>query len=102
MAFKIYVGGLPYAMTETELTDLFVQHGNVDSAKIITDKYTGKSRGFGFVEMPMEEEGRAAITALNGYQLEGRSLTVNQARPQEDRSGNRGGFGGGRSGRDYR
>ncbi len=102
MSFKIYVGGLPYAMTETELTDLFVQHGNVDSAKIITDKYTGKSRGFGFVEMPMEEEGKAAITALNGTQLEGRALTVNQARPQEDRSGGRGGFGGGRGGRDYR
>ncbi len=104
MSFKIYVGGLPYAMTETELTDLFVQHGNVDSAKIITDKYTGKSRGFGFVEMPSEEEGKAAITALNGTQLEGRALTVNQARPQEDRSGSRGGFGGGgsRGGRDYR
>ncbi len=103
MSFKIYVGGLPYAMTETELTDLFVQHGNVDSAKIITDKYTGKSRGFGFVEMPSEEEGKAAITALNGTQLEGRALTVNQARPQEDRS-SRGGFGGGggRGGRDYR
>ncbi len=95
MSFKIYVGGLPYAMTETELTDLFVQHGNVDSAKIITDKYTGKSRGFGFVEMPSDDEGKAAITALNGTQLEGRTLTVNQARPQEDRSG-RGGFGGGR------
>ncbi len=102
MSFKIYVGGLPYAMTETELTDLFVQHGNVDSAKIITDKYTGKSRGFGFVEMPSEEEGKAAITALNGTQLEGRALTVNQARPQEDRSGGRGGFGGGRGERAYR
>ncbi len=103
MPFKIYVGGLPYAMTETELTDLFVQHGNVDSAKIITDKYTGKSRGFGFVEMPSEEEGKTAITALNGTQLEGRALTVNQARPQEDRSGSRGGFGGDRGGgRDYR
>ncbi len=104
MSFKIYVGGLPYAMTETELTDLFVQHGNVDSAKIITDKYTGKSRGFGFVEMPSEEEGKASITALNGTQLEGRALTVNQARPQEDRSGSRGGFGGGGrgGGRDFR
>ena len=103
MSFKIYVGGLPYAMTETELTDLFVQHGNVDSAKIITDKYTGKSRGFGFVEMPSEEEGKTAITALNGTQLEGRALTVNQARPQEDRSGSRGGgFGGDRGGRAYR
>ncbi len=95
MSFKIYVGGLPYPTTETELTDLFVQHGNVDSAKIITDKYTGRSRGFGFVEMPSEEEGKAAIAALNGTQLEGRTLTVNQARPQESRPGGRGGFGGG-------
>ncbi len=105
MPFKIYVGGLPYPTTETELTDLFVQHGNVDSAKIITDKYTGRSRGFGFVEMPSEEEGKAAITALNGTQLDGRTLTVNQARPQEARTGGggggggRGGFGGGRGGR---
>ena len=74
MPFKIYVGGLPYPTTETELTDLFVQHGNVDSAKIITDKYTGRSRGFGFVEMPSEEEGKAAITALNGTQLDGRTF----------------------------
>ncbi|MCY3727593.1 MAG: RNA-binding protein [Nitrospira sp.] len=95
MPFKIYVGGLPYPTTETELTDLFVQHGNVDSAKIITDKYTGRSRGFGFVEMPSEEEGKAAIAALNGTQLDGRTLTVNQARPQEARvGGGRGGFGG--------
>ena len=102
MPFKIYVGGLPYPTTETELTDLFVQHGNVDSAKIITDKYTGRSRGFGFVEMPSEEEGKAAIAALNGTQLDGRTLTVNQARPQETRPGGpggRGGFGGGRGGR---
>lgn len=101
MSFKIYVGGLPYPTTETELTDLFVQHGNVDSAKIITDKYTGRSRGFGFVEMPSEEEGKAAIAALNGTQLDGRTLTVNQARPQEARTGGRGGGGGfgGRGGR---
>ena len=99
MSFKIYVGGLPYPTTETELTDLFVQHGNVDSAKIITDKYTGRSRGFGFVEMPSEEEGKAAIAALNGTQLDGRTLTVNQARPQGSRPGGRGGLGGGRGGR---
>ena len=101
MPFKSYVGGLPYPTTETELTDLFVQHGNVDSAKIITDKYTGRSRGFGFVEMTSEEEGKAAITALNGTQLDGRTLTVNQARPQESRPGGRGGGfgGGGRGGR---
>ena len=100
MPFKIYVGGLPYPTTETELTDLFVQHGNVDSAKIITDKYTGRSRGFGFVEMPSEEEGKAAIAALNGTQLDGRTLTVNQARPQVARPGGGGrGVFGGRGGR---
>lgn len=91
MAFKIYVGGLPYETSEAELTDLFVQHGNVESAKVIIDKYTGRSRGFGFVEMPSEEEGKAAITALNGSQLGGRTLTVNEARPQEARPGGRGG-----------
>ncbi len=94
MAFKIYVGGLPYETSEAELTDLFVQHGNVESAKVIIDKYTGRSRGFGFVEMPSEEEGKAAITALNGSQLGGRTLTVNEARPQEARPG-----GGGRGGK---
>ena len=95
MAFKIYVGGLPYETSEAELTDLFVQHGNVESAKVIIDKYTGRSRGFGFVEMPSEEEGKAAITALNGSQLGGRTLTVNEARPQEARpSGGGGGRGG--------
>ena len=97
MAFKIYVGGLPYETSEAELTDLFVQHGNVESAKVIIDKYTGRSRGFGFVEMPSEEEGKAAITALNGSQLGGRTLTVNEARPQEARPG--GGGGGGRGGK---
>ncbi len=96
MAFKIYVGGLPYETSEAELTDLFVQHGNVESAKVIIDKYTGRSRGFGFVEMPSEEEGKAAITALNGSQLGGRTLTVNEARPQEARPG---GGGGGRGGK---
>ena len=92
MVFKSYVGGLPYETSEAELTDLFVQHGNVESAKVIIDKYTGRSRGFGFVEMPSEEEGKAAITALNGSQLGGRTLTVNEARPQEARPG--GGRGG--------
>ena len=95
MAFKIYVGGLPYATSEAELHDLFTPHGNVESAKLITDKYTGQSRGFGFVEMPSAEEGKAAISALNGTELGGRTLTVNEARPQEPRSGGgRGGFGG--------
>jgi RNA recognition motif-containing protein len=97
MGSKIYVGGLPYSATEQELSDLFAAHGKVQSARIITDKFTGKSRGFGFVEMSTDEEAKAAITALNATQMGGRTLTVNEARPQEPRSGGagRGGFGGG-------
>jgi RNA recognition motif-containing protein len=99
MGAKIYVGGLPYSTTEQQLSDLFAVHGAVASARIITDKFTGQSRGFGFVEMSSDAEAQAAITALNGTQLGGRTLTVNEARPQEPRSGGgggRGGFGGGR------
>jgi RNA recognition motif-containing protein len=96
MGSKIYVGGLPYSTTEQQLSDLFAAHGTVASARIITDKFTGQSRGFGFVEMSSDAEAQAAITALNGTQLGGRTLTVNEARPQEPRSGgSRGGFGGG-------
>lgn len=87
MGSKIYVGGLPYSTTEQQLSDLFAAHGNVQSARIITDKFTGQSRGFGFVEMSTDEEAKAAIAALNGTQLGGRTLTVNEARPQEPRSG---------------
>jgi RNA recognition motif-containing protein len=96
MGAKIYVGGLPYSTTEQELSDLFAAHGTVASARIITDKFTGQSRGFGFVEMSADGEAQAAITALNGTQFGGRTLTVNEARPQESRSGGggRGGFGG--------
>ncbi len=98
MGAKIYVGGLPYATTEQQLSDLFATHGAVVSARIITDKFTGQSRGFGFVEMSSDSEAGAAIAALNSTQFGGRSLTVNEARPQEPRSGGggRGGFGGGR------
>jgi RNA recognition motif-containing protein len=99
MGSKIYVGGLPYSTTEQQLSDLFATHGAVASARIITDKFTGQSRGFGFVEMSSDSEAQAAITALNGTQLGGRTLTVNEARPQEPRAGGgggRGGFGGGR------
>lgn len=98
MGAKIYVGGLPYSSTEQELSDLFAQHGHVVSAKIITDKFTGQSRGFGFVEMSSDSEAQAAIAALNGSPMGGRTLTVNEARPQESRAGmggGRGGFGGG-------
>ncbi|MEC4668695.1 MAG: RNA-binding protein [Nitrospirota bacterium] len=99
MGAKIYVGGLPYSATETQLNDLFAVHGTVESARVITDRFTGQSRGFGFVEMSKDEEAKAAITALNGTQMDGRTLTVNEARPQESRSGAGGrGFGGGGGG----
>jgi RNA recognition motif-containing protein len=84
---------LPYAATEAQLNDLFTSHGTVESARIITDKFTGQSRGFGFVEMSTTEEAHAAIQALNGSQMDGRTLVVNEARPQESRSAGAG-FGG--------
>jgi RNA recognition motif-containing protein len=99
MGSKIYVGGLPYAATEQQLSDLFAQHGAVESARVITDKFTGQSRGFGFVEMTTSEDAQKAIGALNGTQMDGRTLTVNEAKPMEPRTGGggggRGGFGGG-------
>ena len=97
MSSKIYVGGLPYSATEQQLNDLFAAHGTVESARVVTDKFTGQSRGFGFVEMSTDEEAKTAIQKLNGTQMDGRTLTVNEAKPQEPRSG--GGFGGGRGGR---
>ena len=93
MGTKIYVGGLSYSTSEAELNDLFTPHGTVESAKVIMDRYTGQSRGFGFVEMSKAEEAKAAIEALNGTQLGGRTLTVNEARPQGDRPRERGSFG---------
>jgi RNA recognition motif-containing protein len=87
MGSKIYVGGLPYSATEQQLSDLFAVHGAVESARIITDKFTGQSRGFGFVEMASSDEAQKAISALNGTDMGGRTLTVNEARPQEPRSG---------------
>ena len=97
MGSKLYVGGLPYAATESQLTTLFAAHGTVESARVITDKFTGQSRGFGFVEMATQEEAKAAIAALNGSQMDGRPLTVHEAKPQEPRTGG-GGGGGGRFG----
>ncbi len=88
---KLYVGGLPYAVTEDKLQEIFSAHGSVESARVITDRFTGRSRGFGFVEMSSEEEAQTAIDSLNGSDLEGRSLTVNEARPQENRGGGGGG-----------
>lgn len=95
MGTKLYVGSLPYSTTEQELQELFAQHGSVQSAKVITDRYTGQSRGFGFVEMATAEDAQKAITALNGTPLGGRTLVVNEARPQEKRSFSGGGGGGG-------
>ena len=95
MGTKLYVGSLPYSTTEQQLTELFAQHGTVQSAKVITDRYTGQSRGFGFVEMATNEEAQKAITALNGTPLGGRTLVVNEARPQEKRPYGGGGGGGG-------
>ena len=90
MGSKLYVGGLPYAATEAQLSGLFESHGTVQSARIITDKFTGQSRGFGFVEMSSPEEASAAIEGVNGTEMDGRTLTVNEAKPQEPRSGGRG------------
>src|ERR671922_1316055 len=100
MGSKIYVGGLPYSATESQLQALFSPHGTVESTRVITDKFTGQSRGFGFVEMSTAQEAQAAIAALNATQLDGRTLTVNEAKPQEPRSGGgRSGDRGGRGGR---
>ncbi len=98
MGSKIYVGGLPFSATDSQLNDLFAPHGTVESAHVITDRSTGQGRGFGFVEMSTEQEAKAAIGALNGTQMDGRTLTVNEARPREPRSGG-GGFGGDRGGK---
>ena len=100
MGSKVYVGGLPYSATEAEVEALFAEHGTVESARVITDKYTGQSRGFGFVEMSTPEEAQAAINALHSSDMGGRTLTVNEAKPMAPRSGGGGGgFGGGGGGR---
>jgi cold-inducible RNA-binding protein len=92
---KIYVGGLPYQANDSQLEQMFTVYGEVASSKIIMDRETGRSKGFGFVEMPNDEEGKKAIAELHEAELNGRTLTVNEARPMEQRSG---GGGGGRSG----
>jgi RNA recognition motif-containing protein len=94
MSRKLFVGNLPYQIGETELQDLFARAGSVESVTIMRDQMTGRARGFGFVEMSTDEEAQTAIRELNASQLGGRSLTVNEARPKEARSG---GFGGGHS-----
>ena len=84
---KLYVGGLSYSVTENQLSELFQSHGTVESAKVVTDRYTDQSRGFGFVEMSTQQEAEQAIKALNGTELEGRTLTVNESKPRENRPG---------------
>lgn len=95
MGRKLYVGNLPYEIGETELQDLFAKAGSVESVNVMRDQATGRARGFAFVEMSTDDEAQNAITALNGTQVGGRNLTVNEARPKVARSG--GGFGGGQS-----
>ena len=103
MAMKLYVGNLAFQTSSEELQQLFAQAGTVESASVVEDRETGRSRGFGFVEMATAEEGKAAIEQFNGKELNGRNLTVNEARPRENRGGGggggRGGYGGGGGGR---
>jgi RNA recognition motif-containing protein len=93
---RLYVGNLSYGMTSQSLEDLFAEHGQVNSAQVVQDRETGRSKGFGFVEMNDANEARSAIQALNLKEFDGRSLTVSEARPREERAGGRGGSGGGR------
>lgn len=97
MGKKLYVGNLPFTTTDQDLGDIFRQVGQVASAKVIVDRDSGRSKGFGFIEMTSDEEAQNAISQFNGAQLNGRPLTVNEARPMAPRS-NGGGFGGGRGG----
>ena len=111
MGKKLYVGNLTYGVTDSQLEQMFAPHGTVQSAQVIMDRDTGRSKGFGFVEMGSDQEAKAAIAALNGKEVDGRALTVNEAKPREDRGGGgggrgyggggRGGYGGGGGGRRY-
>ena len=98
MGKKLYVGNLAYGVSDGDLQQMFEAHGTVQSAQVIMDRDTGRSKGFGFVEMGSDQEAQAAIAALNGKEVDGRSLTVNEARPKEGGGGGRGGSGGGRGG----
>ena len=99
MGSKLYVGGLPYSVTEGSLRELFSAHGTVESANVISDKFTGQSRGFGFVEMSSSGEAQSAIQSLNGQDFMGRNVVVNEARPREGGGGGRREGGGGYGGR---
>ena len=101
MGKKLYVGNLSYGTTDSDLQGMFQEFGSVQSAQVIMDRESGRSKGFGFVEMGNDQEAQAAINALNGKDVDGRALTVNEAKPREDRGGRsggggRGGYGGGR------
>lgn len=98
MGKKLYVGNLSYDIDKNDLEQMFAAYGAVTSAQVITDRETQRSKGFGFIEMGSDQEAQAAISALNGKSIDGRALTVNEARPQEPRSGGGGGFGGPRRG----
>jgi cold-inducible RNA-binding protein len=103
MSMKLYVGNLAFQTSSDDLQQLFAQAGTVESAAVVEDRETGRSRGFGFVEMSSKEEGDAAVTQFNGKEVNGRALTVNEAKPRENRNGGgggggRGGYGGGRGG----
>lgn len=104
--YKLFVGGLPFSTTDDELQQAFAAHGTVASAKVIMDRDTGRSKGFGFVEFENDDEGKAAEAAMNGKELGGRSITVNEARPKEDRprrdyGGGNGGYNGGGQSRSW-
>ena len=94
MGKKLYVGNLTYGVTDATLEQLFAAHGTVESARVVMDRDTGRSKGFGFVEMGGDQEAQAAIAALNGKEVDGRALTVNEARPKTEGGGGRGGRGG--------
>lgn len=98
MAKKLYIGGLSYSTTDDVLRDAFAKVGNVESATVIVDRMSGRSRGFGFVEMSSDDEAQAAIEMWNGKELDGRRITVNEARPMQERAPRQGGSGGFRSG----
>jgi RNA recognition motif-containing protein len=98
---NIYVGNLSFEVTDDDLRQLFSAYGEVESASVVKDRFSGESRGFGFVEMPAKKDADAAIAALNGTDVKGRTITVNEAKPKAPKSGGGGGGGGGRGGRRY-
>jgi len=102
MGSKLYVGNLPFTVADQDLQEAFARFGNVASAKVIMDRDTGRSKGFGFVEMSNDEEAQSAIQGMSGQSLGGRAVTVNEARPMEPRGGSRDGGGGGGGGRQNR